>query len=221
MICAVIPTLNSAHTIAPLLEQLKPHIDRIVIADGGSSDDTLKIATGHGARLAVGTSGRGTQLKRGCDWSGECDWILVLHDDCRLSEGWFEAVKRHIKRKPQKAGYFDLRFQSDKITARIGEALVRLRCWAWGLPYGDQGLLISKKLYDEVGGYPDQPLFEDVAFIRQVGKRRICRLGLRIFTYGARHESDGYIRRGYKNFSLLRRYEKGDTIQNLMKDYYT
>ena len=107
----------------------------------------------------------------------------------------------------------------EKFSARILEALVRIRCKVFGLPYGDQGLLISKALYDAVGGYPDIPLFEDVALIRALGKRRIRRLGLPLTTSADKYERGGFYRRGWRNFRLLRRYLKGEAPEELLKAY--
>ena len=219
MICAVIPTLKASDRLGPLLKQLRPHVERIVITDSGSDDTTLTLATQSDARLALGSPGRGKQLRRGCDWAQNCDWLLILHSDCQLTQGWERVIKHHIENHPDEAGYFDLKFDSRRLSARLAEALVRLRCWAWGLPYGDQGLFISRGLYNSVGGYPDFPLFEDVALIEALGKKRIRRLKQPILTFAARHEHDGYILRGWKNLRLLRRFHKGDNIQSLLQHY--
>lgn len=219
MICAVIPTLNSAASLPALLTQLRPHVDRIVIADGGSEDDTLQIAAKHDAVIALGAAGRGPQLRRGARWAHESGWLLFLHADSVLPNQWEHTVQHHIKTRPETTGYFDLRFDSPRMSARIIEALVRIRCWMFGLPYGDQGLLISRSLYAAVGGYPGLPLFEDVALIRSLGKKRITRLGLPLITSAEKFERDGFYRRGWRNFRLLRRYLGGEAPADILKDY--
>lgn len=219
MICAVIPTLNCEASLEPLLEQLRGHVDRIVISDGGSADQTLSIAIRYGAAIASGSAGRGQQLRRGAKWAQDCDWLLCLHADSSLSEDWLDKVQNHIGLHSGKAGYFDLRFDSRRLSARVLEILVRIRCALFGLPYGDQGLLISKRLYGDIGGYQNIPLFEDVALARTLGKGRLRRLGGPLLTSANKYERDGFYRRGWRNFRLLRRYLKGDTPNSLAKTY--
>lgn len=219
MICAVIPTLNSAASLPALLTQLRPHVDRLVVSDGGSTDDTLHIALKHQAIIAVGSAGRGQQLRRGVACAESCDWLLLLHADSILPERWEDTLRDHSSNKPRVAGYFDLRFDSPKLSARIIEALVRIRCWFFGLPYGDQGLFIHRSLYDAVGGYPHIPLFEDVAIIQSLGKKRIARLRRPLITGAEKFERDGFFKRGWRNFRLLRRYLNGETPADILKDY--
>ncbi len=219
MICAVIPTLNPGNTLPVLLQDLRPHVSRIVVSDGGSSAKVLSSAVQNGALIAMGSSGRGQQLRRGASWAAGSDWLFIVHADCRLPEDWHERARAHIKSYPDKAGYFDLKFDSSRLSARILEALVRWRCALFGLPYGDQGLLISRKLYDAVGGYEAIPLFEDVAIIRALGKARIRRLGAPIFTNADKYERDGFFRRGWRNFKLLRRYLNGESVERLLTAY--
>ena len=219
MICAVIPTLNPGDAYPALLQDLRPHVSRIVVSDGGSETLPLSLAVQNGAVIAIGSAGRGQQLKRGTSWAAECEWLLILHADSRLPANWHAHVLTHIKSHPDKASYFDLRFDSARLSARILESLVRLRCSLFGLPYGDQGLLIPRALYDAVGGYPDIPLFEDVSLIRALGKSRIRRLGAPLITSADKYERDGFFRRGWRNIRLLRRYLKGESIESLLKAY--
>lgn len=219
MICAIIPTLNSGQSLDALLRDISPNTERMVVGDGGSEDETLQTAAKSGAVIALGHKGRGVQLNRGARWAQDCTWLLFLHADSSLTGTWQKAIAAHIKNHPNRAGYFDFRFDSSNPSARLLEGLVRLRCTVFALPYGDQGLLISRDLYDQVGGYPDFPLFEDVALIRKLGKSRLRRLGIPLITSAAKYETDGFFRRGWRNFRLLRRYLKGETPETLAKTY--
>jgi len=222
MISIVIPTLNADQCLPDILTQLSGLDVQLIISDGFSDDDTLNLAARHGANLALGTAARGAQLQRGAALA-QSDWYLFLHADSRLPENWQELIGRHISKYPEKAGFFGLRYDSPKLTARWVELMVGWRSWTfiwgWALPYGDQGLLISKDFYEAVGGYPDWPLFEDVKLVEKIGLRRIRPLGGAITTSSARYEQDGFIRRGWRNFKLLRRYKKGESIESLCKDY--
>ena len=159
-----------------LMSQLE-QADRIVVADGGSTDGTINIAV-KGAVLAMGAEGRGQQLALGARHSGDASWFLFIHADNELPENWRESVARHISRHPKSIGYFRYRAKAKGLWPRIMDFWVGMRCQWWGLPYGDQGLLMSKSIYEELGGYPEQSLFEDVALITRI-KTRLGRTTLR------------------------------------------
>jgi hypothetical protein len=89
----------------------------------------------------------------------------------------------------------------------------------FGLPYGDQGLLISKALYDAVGGYRPLPLMEDVDLVRRLGRARLRPLGARALTSGARFRREGYWRRSRRNWVLLARYLRGADPAELARGY--
>jgi len=219
MLAIIIPTLNSEDVLPGLLAQIADQVDRIVVADGGSDDRTLETAIRHDAVIAMGAAGRGGQLRRGAIWAENAQWLLFLHADSSLPSDWKYIVDRHCANYPERAGYFDLRFNSASWKARIVEAIVRLRCWAWGLPYGDQGLLISAQFYTDMGGFSDIPLFEDVDLIDRLGKRRIRRLGAKIETSADKYERDGFFRRGWRNLRRLRKYRKGVNPAELSRGY--
>lgn len=218
MICVIIPTLNSKPQLKRLLVQLPEHV-RVVVTDGGSVDGTLEVAACHKALICVGAPGRGIQLRSGVRWAFETPWLLVLHADSLLPDDFIKRVNLHIANHSDRAGYFDLRFDSPRLSARIIEILVRLRCSWFGLPYGDQGLLISNEHYKEIGGFENIPLFEDVALVRKIKKQRLRRLGAPLTTNAEKFELDGFFTRGWKNFRLLRRYLKGESPEGLAKDY--
>ena len=96
---------------------------------------------------------------------------MFLHADTALSRDWAERTSDHVMTKPDYAAFFELRYRSDARAARTLEKRANRRARMLGLPYGDQGLLISRADYDATGGYPDQPLMEDVAMARSLGRR--------------------------------------------------
>ena len=81
--------------------------------------------------------------------------------------------------------------------------MVACRCRWLVLPYGDQGLLISRKLYDELGGFRPMPMMEDVDLVRRIGRKRLTMLGHRAVTSAARYRRDGYLRRSARNLTCL------------------
>ena len=216
-ISVVIPTLNAAETLSPTLEALMEGVEaglvaELVVSDGGSTDATCKLAEAWGARLVEGPASRGGQLRRGCALA-RAPWLLVLHGDTRLAPGWAEAVTAHLDTAD--AGYFALRFDRG---GRWVAGWANLRARLFGLPYGDQGLLVPRTLYDEVGGFADIPLMEDVAMARAL-RGRLRRIDAIAVTSAARYRAQGWTRRGARNLWLLARYFAGVPPERLAQRY--
>ncbi len=223
MLCAVIPTLNAGEHIDGLLNDLARQDVTVVVADGGSSDATIEMALRSGARLAIGGSGRGTQLSRGAVWAAKTmnpEWYLFLHADSRLDKDWALAVTLHMNKYPDKVGYFRFRADSKGWKPRLMDFCVRFRELTFGGPYGDQGLLISRELYEKIGGYKDIALFEDVQIIDALpSKNSLRRLPSNIYTDVSCYERDGYWARTTRNLRLLKAYRRGEDMDVLMAEY--
>lgn len=218
----IIPTLDAADGLGPCLGALGEAlfdglIAEVIFADGGSSDAIANVADAVGARLITAPAGRGTQLAAGVQ-AAKAPWLLIIHADSVLSENWSGAVRDHIARYPESAGWFRLQFRSDHGMARVTERWANLRARVFALPYGDQGLLISRSLYDRAGGYPDVPLMEDVALARSLG-RSLRPLNAWIATDASRYQRDGWFRRGAHNLGTLARYLMGADPQSLLSRY--
>jgi rSAM/selenodomain-associated transferase 2 len=200
MLSVVIPALNAAEWIGPCIIAVRD-ADEIIVVDGGSSDETPLIAARNGARIVTSERGRGIQLAAGAS-AAQGDWLLFLHADTLLAAGWRAAADRHIERQRGKAACFRFRLDSHAWQARLIEFGAALRVRMLGLPYGDQGLLISRALYEEVGGYKPLPLMEDVALASRLGPR-LERLGVNAVTSAERWRRDGWLRRSARNLLCL------------------
>jgi rSAM/selenodomain-associated transferase 2 len=221
-ISVVIPTLNAAKTLPACLGALGAGLEaglirELIISDGGSSDGTLEIAAGAGARVVQGDAGRGGQLARGCD-AAQGHWLLTLHADTILLEGWSQATLEHLVHHPQEAGYFQLAFAEGGVPGRLVAGWANWRARRLKLPYGDQALLISRELYDSVGGYAEIPLMEDVRLARLLG-RRLRALDATALTSAERYIDEGWLRRGGRNLGLLARYLAGADPERLAARY--
>ena len=89
----------------------------------------------------------------------------------------------------------------------------------FSLPYGDQGLLISRSLYDAIGGFPPLPLMEDVELARRLGRRRLARIGARAVSSATRYRRDGYWRRPLHNLFCLALYFAGVSPVRIARIY--
>jgi rSAM/selenodomain-associated transferase 2 len=208
-ISVVIPTLDVAGDLPSMLDALGGDrlIGEVIVADGGSADDTVAFACAAGARTLVAPRGRGTQLAAGAA-AASGDWLLFLHADCRLAPGWHQAVEAFVAAPGAigRAGYFAFTLDDRSLAARRLERIVAWRCRVLALPYGDQGLLIARSLYDAVGGFRAMPLMEDVDLARRLGRRRLAPLGAPLYASARRYRRHGYIRRMLRNLLCLTLY---------------
>jgi len=222
-VSVVIPTLEGADRIGPCLGALgeavmEGVIHEVIVADGGSSDAIAEVVEAVGAKLVTAPRGRGPQFAAGAQ-AARGDWLLFLHADTVLAPGWGAAVLAHIQARPGQAGYFTLRFDAPGPMARIVTGWANLRSALFALPYGDQGLLVSRALYDKTGGYRPIPLMEDVALVRRIGRRRLARLRVAAVTSAARYAADGWLRRGWRNLTTLALYFLGVDPERLARRY--
>lgn len=225
MLAVIIPTLNARDSLEVLLPQLEREGAAlpIIISDGGSDDGTLEYAAGKKTMTAVGSCGRGAQLARGAQWAARTQdpqWYLFLHADSRLGPDWDLAVTLHMHKYPSSAGYFRFRAHAKGWKPRLMEFCVRFRELTFGGPYGDQGLLIPRALYEACGGYAPIPLFEDVMLIDAVkSKGDLRRLSANLYTDVSAYERCGYWARTQRNLGLLRAFRRGEDLQRLHKAY--
>lgn len=124
----------------------------------------------------------------------------------------------HIAGHRDKAGYFRLAFRATGLAPAVVARWANLRAAALGLPYGDQGLLISRDLLARIGGIPDLPLMEDVALARAL-RGRLRALPATARTSAARYERDGWLRRSLTNGGTLLRYLTGTPPERLVARY--
>jgi rSAM/selenodomain-associated transferase 2 len=215
MLSVVIPTLNAAPYLTSCLAALEG-ADEIVVADGGSSDASVALAETAGARVVRSARGRGVQLRAGSE-AATGDWLLFLHADTRLGENWREAVAAHVAAVPAWAACFRFRLDDAVWRARLIERGVAARVRLFGLPYGDQGLLLSRALYDSVGGYRALPLMEDIDLVRRLGRVRV--LDADAVTSAARWRRDGWARRSARNLACLGLYRLGLSPERIVRLY--
>lgn len=214
----VIPTLNAAASLPATVAALRSGktgmaVD-ILICDGGSVDGTKMAAETLGLRVVRSEKGRGRQLRVGAKaalLNGEPDLLLFLHADSTLQPGWEEAVVGFGARadRDDKAGYFQFALDDAAPAARRLERMVAWRCRTFGLPYGDQGLLLTPALYRKLGGFNPLPLMEDVEIVQRIGRSNLLPLAARLQTSARRYRRSGYLRRSLRNLICLTLYFLG------------
>jgi len=186
MISVVIPTLNAERLLPRCFDSLivaavRGVVREVIVADGGSADGTLMVADAAGAHIVRAGRSRAAQLQAGAE-AARGDWILFLHPETALEAGWEVEVESFLAQampeRPQAAVF---RFALDEFGAgaRRAEARAALRNWLLALPYGDQGLLMPRRLYKKLGGYRALERLEDADMIRRIGRRRLIALRAR------------------------------------------
>jgi rSAM/selenodomain-associated transferase 2 len=217
----VIPTLNEAAALPALLRDLEQVrvSHEVIVADGGSADDTVRIATAAGATVVQGPRGRGRQLRDGAAVARSGVYCFI-HADVRLDAAARAALERALPGIATHAFVFSLRIAARGLKYRIVERGTGLRSRLARLPYGDQGLIVSRGAYTSAGGFADVPLMEDVAFIRALERHIGIRLLGECIEVSARRWSvDGVVRRTIRNWLLLARYSFGASPDRLAGAY--
>lgn len=182
-------------------------IDEIIVCDGGSTDDTKAVASKLGARLITSEASRGRQLKAGADICN-ADWVLFLHADTRLCYRAELAIIKFIDEGDSRTiGYLNFKLDDNSTAAKTLEKKIARRCKVFALPYGDQGFLIKRSFYEELGGFSDIPLMEDIDLIwrivKTVGKGAIIALDADAITSAEKFHRDGYFKRSARNLFCL------------------
>jgi rSAM/selenodomain-associated transferase 2 len=218
-ISVIVPTLDAGiglhNTLSCLMDALEIGLIReVIVSDAGSMDQTLEIAKDWGAKVVSGVPSRGGQLRRGCE-AAKGEWFLVLHADTVLSDDWVNAAVRHLQTSD--AGWFDLQFDGGGVKGWLVSLWANMRSRI-GLPYGDQGLLVSRTLYEAVGGYRDIPLMEDVALVRAL-RGKLRRINATAKTSAVKYQTQGWIKRGVCNMITLLQYFSGTDPEELAARY--
>lgn len=236
MLTIIIPTLNAGATLAKTLTSISGASiygasisgASVMMVDGGSDDNTLNIARELGATIIESAPGRGRQLSLGGDRAIKdgATWLLFIHADSTLASNWADSVAIFTSNPANKmrCAYFRLAFNAGGNNAiRAAKRVAMLANWrakTFGLPYGDQGLLISAEHYQKIGGFNQaMDLMEDVDLVRRVDKKNLIPLDTVIATSSMRYQQGGWWARPMRNLACLMFYLVGASQETLKRIY--
>ncbi|MFM7313977.1 MAG: TIGR04283 family arsenosugar biosynthesis glycosyltransferase [Cyanobium sp.] len=209
----VIPVRNEARRLPLLLADLAAApadlVREVWVVDGGSHDGSASLARLGGAQVLRTPAGRGLQICCGLAVS-DGDWLLLLHADARLPAGWGDEVQAAMAARPEAAWAFPLAIEGAGPSLRLVAWLANGRSRWRHLPYGDQGLLLSRALHGRTGGLEPLPLMEDLAFmlrLRRLAPVRLFRAPLQVD--GRRWRRLGVWRTTRRNMALRRAWRRG------------
>ena len=222
----IIPTINEAGHLPLLLADLKtcPYNLDLNIIDAGSTDLTILIAKLAGGNvIKSGELNRGYQMKLGAQ-SSKGEWMLFLHADCRLDHLWSQRVNQIINKSSSKSycWFFDFKLNRKSLELILLEKAVAFRSNFLQKPYGDQGLLIHRSLYEKTGGFSSLCIMEDIDFILRLKKiTKIKSLGIPLFTNARKWKRVNILKRAIINAKLRRRWKKGEDLKQIYYEYYS
>ncbi len=189
----IIPTLNEEARLVATLEALPAGLE-VVVADGGSRDATQAIAEEYGALLVVSGAGRARQMNRGAEAAGG-EVLLFLHADTLLPAGFQDEVISCLGGQGVVAGAFRLDLVGNKRGLGIVSWGANLRSRLFGLPYGDQALFMERRVFMELGGFPEVALMEDFMLVNALRKRgKIVLAEKYVQSSGRKWQKQGLIR---------------------------
>ncbi|PLX48538.1 MAG: glycosyltransferase [Desulfobulbaceae bacterium] len=214
----IIPTLNEEEHLAATLDRLPADLE-VVVVDGGSRDATAAIARGHGASLLVTEAGRGRQMNAGAR-AATGEVLLFLHADTLLPPDFQAEVGRCLARQDGVAGAFRLQFNG----VGPGLALIawgaNMRSRLWQLPYGDQALFMERRVFDDLGGFPEVALLEDLMLVKALRKQgRIVLSNQAVYSSARKWRQHGLLRTTLVNQLIVAGFFFGLSPQFLAKIY--
>jgi rSAM/selenodomain-associated transferase 2/rSAM/selenodomain-associated transferase 1 len=194
----IIPTLNELEFLPSTVRMLTEHrwIHEVIVADGGSTDGTREwLAAQNFARVVNAPAGKGNQINHGAR-AASGDVLLVLHADCELPPDAGERIAFALRSPEVVGGCFEVRFNANRPRSlRFVASGINFRCRLSKAATGDQGLFVRKLIFEQVGGCPDWPLFEDVELVRRIKKAgRFAVLPSKLLVSPRRHLARGVFR---------------------------
>lgn len=189
----VVPLLNESAALTYQLGELdilRAMGAQVLLVDGGSSDHTVQLARDAGLEVLESTRGRAKQMNAGAR-AKDSDLLVFLHVDTRLPSGALNQIENHLDSKTG-WGRFDVRITGSSPMLRVVAFCMNWRSRLTGIATGDQALFMTRELFERVGGFPEQPLMEDIEMCKRLKQFSppVC-LTNRVETSGRRWEQKG------------------------------
>ena len=218
-VSVIIPALNEEQWIAGAVQSaFGAGAAEVIVVDGGSFDRTTRFATAAGARILLAEPMRARQLNRGAQSASSAS-LIFLHADSRLPDGAAAAVEAALDHNIVFGG-FRIQFSEPDRKLRVAENMINFRSILLRTPWGDQAQFMRRELFLESGGFPDIPIMEDYELARRMkrnGRTRI--LPMTVTTSGRRFLQKGLWRTAAINWSIIWKYHRGESPEELARIY--
>jgi rSAM/selenodomain-associated transferase 2 len=217
-VAVVIPTLDEEEAVRQHLPAVLEEADEVLISDGGSTDDTVLVATEIGVRVVTGARGRGPQMNLGARHTS-ASALLFLHADSGLPTGAIDAIRQVID-TGRVGGGFTVLFDEDRWHYRLGSRLINLRTHLTHIPLGDQGQFVTRNAFDDLNGFRDWPILEDLDFMRRLKRQGpVTVLTGPVITSARRYVRGGVVRTLVNNWLIWLLYLVGVSPHRLARRY--
>jgi len=215
----VIPTYNEASQLGDTLTALFATIDRnrveVIVADGGSRDQTLDIARQYPCKIISSSTGRARQMNLASQ-QAQGQWLLFLHADSQLPNDW----QTHLG-KATNWGFFPVRLSGQARSLRLVEKAMGIRSRLTCIGTGDQGLFFQQAFFRQVGGFADIPIMEDIAICKQARRLASPDIAKSVMTTSSRRwEENGIFKTILLMWGLRLAYWLGASPERLHRIYY-
>jgi rSAM/selenodomain-associated transferase 2/rSAM/selenodomain-associated transferase 1 len=219
-ISVIIPAVNEADHIAGTIASIgHGNNTQIIVADGGSLDDTVSIARSLGATVIKSSPPRSRQMNQGADAASK-EVLLFLHADTRLPKDFDKSVFRALKQPGVVAGAFELRIDSPDPVIRFIEYVANRRSRYLNMPYGDQAIFMLSEVFHQMGGFPAMPIMEDFELIRRLQKKGdVITVPEPVVTSPRRWLNHGILKTTLINQLIVLSYYMGITPENIARLY--
>lgn len=197
----------------------KAGADEVIVVDGGSDDRTIEIARQHDSKVLSCDAGRAAQQNSGAS-QADGEVLLFLHADNWLADSCLEQVRDALKNDQRLAGAFHQKIAASGIGFRLLERGNAARVRLLGLPYGDQAIFIRRATFEELGGFPEVRLMEDLLLMKKLRRSvRPVLLPGPLHVSARRWQQNGVVRQTMRNWSLLTAYKLGCSPDRLARFY--
>lgn len=218
----IVPVLNEAKELPSLIERLLPftlHGVEVIIADGGSNDGSVVIATCAGLKVINAPRGRARQMNAGAEIAMR-DVLLFLHADTQLPLGATQMITNALMNKQHCWGRFDVCISGRPFMLKVVSKMMNLRSRFTGIATGDQAMFVTRSAFNAVSGFPDQPLMEDIELSKRLLNisKPAC-IHHKVITSGRRWETRGVWRTIFLMWRLRWHYWRGVSAQTLAQAY--
>ena len=214
----IIPILDEASTLPRLFDSLQSLAAEIIFVDGGSTDGSTAVVGNAGYRCFEAPAGRAIQMNAGAAIASG-DVLLFHHADSLLPRGCLNNIRRSIE-NGFVGGSFELQLDTSRALFRIVGFMITLRSRLAGVSTGDQGMFVTRAAFDELAGFTEQPIFEDVDMslrLQRVG--RVCQLHSSVLTSSRRWDTQGAYRTVLRMWILRALYYAGVNPKRLVQYY--
>lgn len=219
-ISIIIPVLNEAQNIEGAIASTQPSTNiEVIVVDGGSQDDTYKIADNLNVIILSSLPGRAVQMNKGAMFA-KGDILLFLHADTRLPSGFDVMIRISLQETGTVAGAFALRIDAEVASLRLVEWGVNMRSRFWQMPYGDQAIFLTKDIFNKIGNFPELPFMEDFEIMRRLKRiGRITIIPVPVITSARRWLQKGICKTTLINQIVIIAYLLGVPPQRLVRWY--